>query len=135
VDGPNLYGLYIGLTRLDPAGESVLGYACRCLGMTGYPDYIVQMQEDVRKFVENRDAFVGDDDSYESKLKGLRDRHWKFSSEFKSGYHEGFQIVAIQALQSILNVNETETEKLSVLTMEQRAAILSGLNEKLPTHE
>lgn len=31
---------------------------------------------------------------------------------------KGFQIGAIQALQRILNVNETETEKLSALTME-----------------
>ncbi len=100
-----------------------------------YPDYIIQMQEDVREFIENRDTFVGDGNLYESMLKGLRDRHWKFSSAFESGYHEGFQIGAIQALQSVLNIKETETEILSAFTMEERAAILRGLNEKLQKHK
>lgn len=87
-------------------GKRLRGDACLCLmwfavatgGWFGflelpeeipYPDYIIQMQEDVREFIENRDTFVGDRDSYESMLKGLRDRHWKFSSAFKCGYHEG----------------------------------------------
>ena len=96
-----------------------------------YPDYIVQMRKDVLEFIANRDSFVGDKQSYEHILKALRDREWKFSSAFKCGYHEGFQIGAIQNLQRILNVNETETERLSALSTEERASILSGLKAEL----
>ncbi len=94
-----------------------------------YPDYIVQMQEDVREFIANRDAFVGDEDSYESMLKALRDRACAFSSAFESGYLEGFQISAINALQRRLNRNETATDELLALTTEERAAILSELRD------
>ena len=92
-----------------------------------YPPSIVQMSHDIREFIANRESFEGDEQLYESRLKALRDREWRFSSAYKTGYQQGFLIGCIQGLQSALGLDEADTDLLSELSMEELAAIFRKL--------